>query len=136
MTSEVYEQLLKELRVELDGIEKSIFEALSKNPKGMTRPQLVAVVFQEVRPAKVLNNDTKDRKVRKAIESLRQKGVPILSTSGKAGYRLDVSESGKRAMLAELISRRNKIDELIMRIRNVRTIPSEVPRGASQLELR
>jgi hypothetical protein len=134
--TEVYEQLLKELKVELDDLEKSVFNALSKNPDGLTRPQLVAIVFREVRPARVMNNDTKDRKVRKAIESLRQKGVPILSTSGKAGYRLDVSEKGKRAMLAELISRRNKIDLLIAKIKNMKSIPSEIPVQDKQLELK
>jgi len=128
MRTEVYEKLLRELESELRGLELAIFRALKNNPNGLTRSELVALVMNESR-AFTFNNDTKDRKIRKAIESMRRKGVPILSTSGKPGYRLDVSEEGKRAMVAELISRRNKLDELIMKIKDTRSIPTELPRA-------
>ena len=52
-----------------------------------------------------LSNDPHDRKIRKAIESLRNRMIPIVSSSGKAGYRLDTSPEAIQNMIAELKSR-------------------------------
>lgn len=130
--SEIYDRILAELKIELDALERAIFEALKRNPDGLSRQELIRIIYGENRSA-THNNDTADRKIRKAIESLRNKGVPILSSSGKAGYRLDASEEAKNEMIAELMSRRNKLDELIQRIRGIKTIPQNVPKKVSQI---
>ena len=44
-------------------------------------------------------------KPRKAIESLRNRMIPIISSSGKAGYRLDTSPEAIQNMIRELKSR-------------------------------
>ena len=126
--AEVYSKLLHELWSELEMIERDVFIALRNHPAGLKRQQLVAIVFNESRSPVMANNDTKDRKVRKAIESLRMQGVPIVSSSGRAGYRLDGSEKAKREMLAELRSRRDRLNELILMVSNFRTVPGSVPK--------
>ena len=100
-----YEKLLVELNAgELPVIERNILDALCQAPKGLTRRGLVRIVFgQEARTN--LGNDTKDRKIRKAIESLRNRGVPILSNSGRAGYKLDSDPENIECMIRELKSR-------------------------------
>jgi len=52
-----------------------------------------------------LSNDLYDRKIRKAIKSLRKRMIPIISSSGKAGYRLDTSPEAIQNMTRELKSR-------------------------------
>jgi hypothetical protein len=100
-----YEKLLVELKAgELPVIERKILDALCHTPKGLTRRELVRIVFGQEAHAN-LGNDTKDRKIRKAIESLRNRGVPILSNSGKAGYKLDTDPENIECMVRELKSR-------------------------------
>lgn len=83
-----YEKLLVELNAgELPVIERKILEVPCQAPKGLTRRGLVRIVFGQEAHTN-FGNDTKDRKIRKAIESLRNRGIPILSNSGKAGYEL------------------------------------------------
>ena len=130
---DVYSQMLRELSNELEVIERGVFIALRDHPDGLKRQQLVAIVFNVSQGAVMVNNDTKDRKVRKAIESLRRRGVPIVSSSGRAGYRLDGSEDGKREMLAELRSRRDRLNELILMVSNFRTVPGKAPNRQQSL---
>jgi hypothetical protein len=100
-----YEKLLAELNAgELPVIEYKILDALCQAPKGLTRRGLVRVVFGEDARTD-LGNDTKDRKIRKAIESLRNRGVPVVSNSGKAGYKLDTDPENIECMIRELKSR-------------------------------
>lgn len=68
--------------------------------KGLTRKELIRIVFGE-EPDNNLSNDTRDRKIRKGIESLRNMGIPIVSTSGKAGYRLDTNPENIECMIKE-----------------------------------
>jgi hypothetical protein len=137
--SDVYDNLLAELNAgELTIIERRVFDALKSFPVGLRRQQLVAIVFNELTPAGGMNNNnTKDRKVRKAIESLRGRLVPIVSSSGEAGYRLDISEDGRRAMVRELISRRNKLNDLIARAAKFYSLPAEyiAPQAVEQQRL-
>jgi hypothetical protein len=66
-----YEKLLMELNAgELPTIVCKILGALSQAPKGLIR-----IVFGEEH-GNNLSNDTRDRKIRKAIESLRNLGFP------------------------------------------------------------
>ena len=126
--SHTYEELLKELAAELPEIERKVFDALKRNPKGLKREQLVAIVYGgTVRAGSLLNNSSTDRKVRKAIESLRGRMVPIVSSSGQAGYRLDTSREARERMLADLISRRDKLTDLINRAAKFYSLPESVP---------
>ena len=100
-----YEKLLVELNAgELPIIERQILDALYQAPKGLTRRELVRIVFGQEAHTN-LGNDTKDRKIRKAIESLRNRGIPIISNSGKAGYKLDTDPENIECMVRELKSR-------------------------------
>jgi hypothetical protein len=122
----VYETILKELEDgELSEIERKVYQALERNPKGLKRQQLVAMVFGQVTGMQIVNNNTKDRKVRKAIESLRARLVPIVSSSAEAGYRLDTSAEGRRRMVQDLISRRDKLSDLIRRAEKFYSLPGE-----------
>jgi hypothetical protein len=126
-TTTQYQQLLDELAGELTEMERKVFDALKSHPNGLTRPQLVAIVYHEWTSKIVVNNSTKDRMVRKTIESLRAKMVPIVSNSGQAGYRLDVSREARQKMVSELISRRDRLNEQIERAAKFYEIPLAVP---------
>jgi DNA-binding response OmpR family regulator len=100
-----YQQLLDKLESGgLNEIERKILEALLKAPKGLTRQGLIRIVFT-VEPHRNLVNDPHDRKIRKGIESLRNRMIPIISSSGEAGYRLDTSPDAIENMVLEWESR-------------------------------
>lgn len=100
-----YQKLLNELEPgELNEIEHKILDALLKAPKGLTRQGLIRIVFA-VEPLRNLSNDPHDRKIRKGIESLRNRLIPIVSSSGEAGYRLDTSPDAIENMVIEWESR-------------------------------
>ena len=100
-----YEKLLAELNAgQLPTIARKILNALVQAPKGLRRKGLIRIVFGE-EPNTNLGNDTRDRKIRKGIEHLRNIGIPIVSTSGKAGYRLDTDPKNIACMIQELESR-------------------------------
>lgn len=100
-----YEKLLAELNAgELPIIVRKILDALLQAPKGLTRKGLIRIVFGE-EPDNNLSNDTRDRKIRKGIEHLRNLGSPIVSTSGKAGYKLDTDPKNIECMIREWESR-------------------------------
>lgn len=89
---------------DLTEIERKILEALLKVPNSLTRQGLIRIV-SGVEPQRNLANDPYDRKIRKGIESLRNKMIPIVSSSGEAGYRLDTSPEAVENMIRELESR-------------------------------
>lgn len=100
-----YEKLLAELKTgELPTTVHKILDALSQTPKGLTRKGLIRIVFGK-EPDHNLSNDTRDRKIRKGIEYLRNLGFPIVSTSGKAGYKLDTDPKNIDEMIQEWESR-------------------------------
>lgn len=100
-----YKKLLMELNAgELPIIVRKIMDALLQAPKGLTRKGLIRIVFDE-EPENNLSNDTRDRKIRKGIEYLRNLGIPIVSTSGKAGYKLDTDPKNIEEMIQEWESR-------------------------------
>jgi hypothetical protein len=108
-----YEKLLAQLKAgELKEIERRIFKTFLQNPNGLTRQELVYTVFG-ARVGRNLNNDTRDRKIRKGIESLRNRGVMIVSTSGGAGYKLDADTETIQCMLRELKSRITRLQERV-----------------------
>jgi len=100
-----YERLLAELDAgELSELECKVLEVFLKAPGGITRRGLIRVVYG-MEAQRNLSNDPNDRKIRKAIESLRDRMIPIVSSSGKAGYRLDTSPEAIQNMTRELKSR-------------------------------
>jgi predicted DNA-binding transcriptional regulator YafY len=108
-----YEKLLAQLKAgELKEIERRILKAFLQKPNGLTRQELVYIVFG-ARVGRNLNNDTRDRKIRKGIESLRNRGVMIVSTSGGAGYKLDADSETIQSMLRELKSRISRLQERV-----------------------
>lgn len=108
----VYEKLLEELASgELPKLQREVFNLLKSSPTGRTRAEMVIAIFG-YRPTN-LAADVNDRKIRKAIEALRARLVPIVSSSGEAGYRLDTSRETVRKMISEWASRREKLQDLI-----------------------
>lgn len=107
---EVYDQLLEELAAgEMNDLQRQIFNLLREHPDGLNRYDLVEHIY-DYRPV-TLDGNIHDRKIRKAIEKLRQRLYPIVSTSGKPGYRLDVTKESAEKMLAELNSRIDHMQE-------------------------
>ena len=118
-----YEKLLAELNAgELSIIESKILEVLLQAPKGLNRKGLIRVVFGE-EAKQNLANDTRDRKIRKGIESLRDRLIPIVSTSGKAGYRLDTSPETIESMIREWESRIAHLQQKVDAARNYYNLP-------------
>ena len=109
----VYENILRELEAgERKSIARALFNVLSERPAGMARRDLVWVIFG-VQAKENLSNDTNDRKIRDTIAAMRSRLIPIVSTSGESGYRLDDSPEARKGMLAEMISRRDRLNEQI-----------------------
>ena len=142
----VYEALVAEWEAELEETEKKIFQALKRAmPNGVTRRELIFAVFGVTVPELMdINNNTYDRKIRKTIEVMRENLIPIFSSSGEAGYRLDISETSISMMVAEWERRREKYDEkinrgrvLINRIRQVGegAMPQNLPSKPTQFTL-
>ena len=113
MITQQYEKIIAELEAgERKSVMREVFEILSKHPEGVTRRQLVELVYW--RPAhENINNDPGDRKIRDAISRMREHLIPIISTSGASGYCLDDSEKARNEMLTELVARRNSLNEQI-----------------------
>lgn len=110
--TEVYETILQELADgELDELEIKVFHFLRRvYPASLTRYDLLECIFGQ-RPAEDenLNNNTDDRKIRAAIASMFEKGVPIVSTSGGAGYHIDIDLDKWADVIAELEGRKATI---------------------------
>jgi hypothetical protein len=118
----VYESLLQELAAgELTRLERQVFELLRDNPDGLDRYQLVGKIYGYI-PLSLTGN-TDDRKIRKAISAMRKRLYPIVSTSRKPGYRLDVSREAAEKMLAELDSRIRHMQEQAEAVRKFWKIP-------------
>lgn len=122
-TTPVYKKLLDGLKAgQLKEIERKILEALLRAPVGLNRKGLIRVVFGK-KAQKNLGNDTRDRKIRKAIESLRNQLYPIISTSGKAGYVLTTDPEMIEEMIRELESRIAHLQQKVDAARNYYNLP-------------
>lgn len=124
----VYEALVNEWEGQLEELERAIFRCLKNAmPGGMTRRQLVYHIFGvAILEGEDINNNTYDRKIRKTIEVMRDKLIPIFASSAESGYRLDVSETSISMMVAEWQRRAEKYmdkvhngKKLIRRIREL-----------------
>lgn len=134
---EIYERLEHELESgELNDLQKQVFTLLKDNPAGLSRQDLVMKIFGYW--PETLEGNTDDRKIRKAIERLRLRNFPILATSGRPGYRLDISREAVYQMLSEMRSRREHIDQQITATLKFYEIPLEYltdPKEVKQLEM-
>lgn len=134
---DVYEKLMSDLENgEASDLQRKIFKLLKDNPRGLTRQALVQCIYGYT--PLVLDGNTDDRKIRKAIEKLRKRLFPIVSNSGEAGYRLDVSRPAVIKMLTDLRSRRDNLDMQIKAVSKFYDVPVEYeddPQEAGQLEL-
>lgn len=132
-----YEQMLEQLaQGDMTKLQRGVFEALRDNPNGLDRYELVEILFG-YRPDSVEGN-IDDRKIRKAINRLRERLFPIVSTSRRPGYRLDVSHEAVTKMINELQSRKARIEEQIEAASKFYSIPVFVPDPSltvTQLEL-
>lgn len=135
MSTVVYDRLIEELATgELTELQREIYDLLKNTPEGLTRHEFVLRLYGYI-PLNI-NDNKHDRKIRKAIETLRLRLFPILSTSSRAGYRLDVSREGVLKMLAELKSRRDHIQEQINAAAKFYDIPEyREPEEARQMAL-
>jgi hypothetical protein len=140
----VYELVMGEWEQELEDIEKKIFQALKRAyPEGRTRRALIFDVYNAVVPDdEDLNNNARDRKIRKTIAKMFDDLIPIVSSSGAAGYRLDLSEETIRSMINEWHRRREQYahkiergERLILKIKQVgeAVIPESLPEEPKQL---
>lgn len=87
-----------------------------------TRTMMIYRLFKRIVNPAALANDTDDRQIRRAIENLRQRGYPIVSTSGDKGYTLVTDRAEIEKMIAELESRRERMADQIRALRNTNKI--------------
>jgi len=120
-----YEKLLAELGAGgLNELERKVLEALLKAPGGITQRGLVQAIYG-VEAQRNLSNDPHDRKIRKAIGRMRECLIPIVSSSGKAGYRLDTSPEAIQNMIAELESRIAQMKQRLEEVCQIYDLPGE-----------
>lgn len=137
-TTLIYEKILMELRAgELGELESKVLDLLIEaDGETVTRHQFIKAIYGYT-PVGSLSGNKHDRKVRKAIESLREKGATfILSSSGEAGYRMDMSIEKAEEMAGELESRARKLSDMAEKIREALEpvrIPESVRVAASPL---
>ena len=118
-TTSIYRQIQADLDSgELNKREVAILTALLHHTEGLTREQLIRVTDGRMAWQNI-GDDPADRKNRRAIASLRDRLIPVKSSSGEAGYRLDATVEGLREMLAEMEARRDKADEKAKQIREM-----------------
>ena len=120
-----YEKLLAEMNAgELSEIDRRVLEVLMKAPSGVTRRGLVQAIYG-MEAQRNLSNDPHDRKIRKAIERMRECLIPIFASSGKTGYRLDTSPEAIQNMITEMESRITHLKQRLEEIRQFYDLPGE-----------
>lgn len=146
--TEIYEHILDQLaNGELSDIETKVYAALRRVfPAGtLTRYDLIEAVYG-YRPGadENLNNNTDDRKIRTAIASMFDKGIPVVSHSGGAGYRIDIDLDAWSVVIEELSGRKNSLDIRLesayrivanIKVAGRNAIPTDVPQSPKQLSL-
>lgn len=117
-----YEKLLEIKAGKLKKIERMILEALLKAPNGLTRPELIRIVSGK-EPKCNLNYDTQDRKLRRGMEDLRDRGVMIISSARKAGYTLSVDPEAIQGVLLDMKKRIARLQKRVDIIESYDTKP-------------
>lgn len=129
--NETYESIFNEWESELGDMKVKIFQSLRRvYPNSRTRRQLIFDVYGLLIPNTVdLNNNKYDRKIRLTIAQMQDDLIPVVSSSSKAGYRLDMNPETIRKMGVEF-SRRitqyerkvNRANMLLIRIQQTREV--------------
>lgn len=120
-----YQKRLKEIRAgRLKKVERMVLDALLNAPKGLTRPELIRIVSGK-EPGPNLNFDTQDRKLRRAIEGLRDRGVIIISSGRRAGYTLFADTMAMQGMVLDM---KNRITRLQKRVDIIASYFSQSPK--------
>lgn len=119
-TTLIYDKILADLKAgELTILENQVLDLLTRRDgRPITRHEFVQLIYGYL-PKGSLSGNQEDRKIRKAIESLREKGATfIVSSSGEAGYRVDMSIEKAEEMAGELERRARKLSEMAGKIRD------------------
>jgi hypothetical protein len=95
-----------------------IVEAARAPGKTITRKMLVWKVFNIVVNEQELNNNRYDRQNRQAIENLRDRGYPIISSAAGKGYTIISDRIEIEKMITEMESRREALARQIRALRN------------------
>ena len=95
-----------------------ISQATRTPGKTISRRRLIYDVFRHVIPENELANSAEDRQIRKAIENLRLRGQPIISSSASKGYSLLTDKHEIEKMITEMESRRESLADQIRSLRN------------------
>lgn len=120
-----YQKRLEEIRAgKLKKVERMVLDALLNAPKGLTRPELIRIVSGK-EPGPNLNFDTQDRKLRRAIEGLRDRGVIIISSGRRAGYTMFADANAMQGMMLDM---KNRIARLQKRMDIIESYSSPSPR--------
>ena len=122
--TQVYDTLTAELAAANGDIENQILSILKAAPQPVARRDLIRQVFGVI-PATDLSGDTHDRKLRKAIQNMRQKGIRILSSAHSKGYSLPSGndQEGVLQTIAEMESRIRRLAEQVTAMRKRHNIP-------------
>lgn len=115
MSNRVYDDLLRTMPQDLE--QQVLHVIASADGRAVGRRELVERIFGYT-PAN-LANDRHDRQIRKAIEALQLQGYPIISSSGKGGYRM-ANEAEIDEYIRELEARRARLAEKIRALREAK----------------
>ena len=106
------------------GLEKDVFDLLVQlykySSETVTRKELVYNLFGKYVENSKLANCLEDRQIRTAIEHLQRDGYPVISSSGKPGYKLAGNDAEMESYIAELESRRDQLADKIKALRQPR----------------
>jgi hypothetical protein len=116
----------------LPRLKVKVFGLLKKHPEGLGRLDLIEHIFgSDARQAASvqLAKDPKDRKIRKAIEALRDDGILVEASFGRPGYRLSDKPDPRivEEMIAEWGSMIKKLQKRIKMAR--RHLPKSASKG-------
>lgn len=121
-TTKTYEIMLQTSPQDLPKKVMEVLEFAFTNSPGLnvTRQDMILNVFGVFVEKSRLANSKEDRQIREAIEALQRDGYPVISSSGKPGYRLAVDDQDIEEYIIELESRRKQLEEKIRCLRNPR----------------
>jgi hypothetical protein len=100
-----------------DKVLRLITDAARTPGKTITRRMLVWKTFNVNVSERELSNNRYDRQVRQAIENLRMRGYPIISSSAGKGYSIISDRDENEKMIGEMESRREALAEQIRALR-------------------
>jgi DNA-binding winged helix-turn-helix (wHTH) protein len=116
-------KLMTRIEKKLTPRDKKILTVLMTYPEGRTRQQMVKHVYD--RAVKDVAGSTEDREIRRRIFEMRMIGIPIFSTSHRAGYKLDATKEGAALMAKEFSSRAKKALDVAKATRKMWLLPAQ-----------